>query len=191
MRRCKQCRIEIPPAAKCTDFISKKGFCGIDCAAAWGQKAVITKREREYRKSSAEARDRLKTRSDWIKEAQAAFNAYVRERDAGRPCVSCGNSTGAKMNAGHYRTTKAAPNLRFNLKNCHIQCEHCNSWLSGNLISYRQALLSRFGSQYVEWLESQNETRRYDVDYLKRLKAVFIKRKKHLERVRLCKTQSN
>lgn len=32
----------------------------------------------------------LLTRGDYIKKAQTAFNAFIRERDEGKPCPSCG-----------------------------------------------------------------------------------------------------
>jgi hypothetical protein len=73
----------------------------------------------------------------------------------------------------------------------HKQCSVCNAHLSGNITEYRINLVKLIGADRVERIENDNQIKRYEIDYLKRLKAVFIKRKKHLERVRLCKTQSN
>lgn len=184
MRRCKQCKSPIPPAAKCTDFIGKKGFCSVDCASEWGKQAAITKREREYRKSRAEARDRLKTRSDHAREAQEQINRYVRLRDSGKPCISCGKPDDGshQRHASHYRSVKACPQLRFNLRNIHTSCMQCNSHLSGNILEYRIRLVEQKGQAFVEWLESQNGSRRYDIEYLKRLKAVFRKRANRLKK---------
>jgi hypothetical protein len=190
MRRCKQCRIEIPRAAKCTDFISKKGFCGIDCATEWGKNAAITKREREYRKSMVEAKERLKTRSDFANEAQAAVNAYVRLRDENKPCISCQRYHDGQYHAGHYRTRKAAPQHRFNVLQIRKQCSACNNHLSGNITEFRINLVKLISAERVEQIENDNEIRRYDIDYLKRIKAVFKKRTNHLRRLRQCK-QSN
>ena len=191
MRRCKQCRIEIPPAAKYTDFISKKGYCGIDCASQWGANAALSKREKAHRKETKEMRERLKTRADFAQEAQQAVNAYVRLRDANKPCISCQRYHDGQYHAGHYRTVKAAPQHRYNLLQLHKQCSVCNAHLSGNITEYRINLVKLIGADRVERIENDNQIKRYEIDYLKRLKAVFIKRKKHLERVRLCKTQSN
>jgi hypothetical protein len=173
VRRCKVCKIQIPPAAKCETFISKKGFCGLDCATEWGKQAVITKREREHRQKQAEARDRLKTRSDWIRDAQKVVNEYIRLRDDKKPCISCGRHHQGQYHAGHFRTTKAAPNLRFYTLNIWKQCQPCNTHLSGNVTEYRIELCRRIGSERVEWIESQNQPRKYDVDYLKRLMSIF------------------
>ena len=38
-------------------------------------------------------------------------NAFIRERDRDLPCISCGTLTSAQWDAGHYRTTAAAPQV--------------------------------------------------------------------------------
>jgi hypothetical protein len=184
MRRCKQCRSEIAPAAKCNDFIGKKGFCGIDCASAWGASVAITKREKAYRLETQAKRERLKTRSDHAREAQEAVNAYVRLRDALKPCISCQRYHTGQYHAGHYRTVKAAPQHRFNVLQIRKQCSVCNSHLSGNITEYRINLVRLIGAERVERIEYDNNPRRYEVDYLKRLRSVFKKRVKHLLRLR-------
>jgi hypothetical protein len=189
VRRCKTCRVEIPPAAKCTAFIEKKGFCGVDCATEWGKKAVITKREKEFRKSQKEKREQLKTRSDHMKEAQDAWNRYIRTRDNGLTCISCSavkqeRFTGGHFDCGHYRSVGSAAHLRFNCYNAAAQCKKCNRDLSGNSVAYRKGLIAKIGLDRVEWLESQNQPRKFDVDYLKRIKAIFTRRSRHLERLR-------
>lgn len=184
MRRCKICKTPIEPAAKCTDFVGKKGFCSVDCAATWGQKAALTIRERNYRKDKAEARETLKTRSDHATEAQKAFNEYIRLRDHKLPCISCNRHHDGQYHAGHYRSTKAAASLRFNLFNVHKQCQPCNTHLSGNVVEYRINLVKRIGQARVDWLESQNEPRRFEIDYLKRLKAVFAKKVRIIKKIR-------
>lgn len=76
---------------------------------------------------------------EWTREVQVEFNRFIRARDANQPCISCGRQSGAKRNAGHYRPVGACPELRFCEINCHVQCEHCNSYNSGNLSLYRPA----------------------------------------------------
>ena len=50
--------------------------------------------------------DRLKldgmiTRGQWITKAQASFNAYIRARDAGKPCICCGRMKDNNAVGGH------------------------------------------------------------------------------------------
>lgn len=61
-------------------------------------------------------------------------------------------------------------------------CSACNNFLSGNIGAYRPALIQKIGEDKVEWLERNNTTVRHDIPYLKRLKAIFAKKVKRLER---------
>lgn len=90
-----------------------------------------------------------------LRELIATFNLYVRIRDRDLPCISCGTMS-ANWHAGHYRTAKANPELRFNEDNVHKQCEHCNIALNGNIAQYRVGLLSRIGEERLERIEGFN-----------------------------------
>lgn len=85
-----------------------------------------------------------------IKIATKHFNAYIRERDKGRGCISCG---GPVENAGHYLSAGHNAIHRFNEKNVHGQCIRCNKWLHGNLIEYRRGLVKKIGEDSVSVLE--------------------------------------
>ena len=139
--------------------------------------------KKKQRKQLKEGRERLKTLSNHLNEAQKACNAYIRERDKGEPCISCDKPDNGQhqRHASHYRSVGACSVLRFNVFNIHASCSTCNSVLSGNLLEYRIRLIKKLGSERVEWLECQNGTIKYEVDYLKRLKAIFRKRTKLLK----------
>lgn len=136
---------------------------------------------RQRRKAKRES---LKSKSQWDKEAQSAFNRYIRIRDEGKPCVSCGNPligksnylTGSAIDASHYRSRGAASHLKFNVFNVHSACTRCNRQLSGNAVEYRIRLIERIGLERVERLEADYSPRRFDVTYLKRVKAIFSRR---------------
>ncbi|EOY6818016.1 recombination protein NinG, partial [Escherichia coli] len=60
------------------------------------EKAAEKKRRREEQKQKDKLKIRklaLKPRSYWIKQAQQAVNAFIRERDRDLPCISCGTLT--------------------------------------------------------------------------------------------------
>lgn len=140
--------------------------------------AAQNKKMRQWKR---EERERLLTRSDWLKRAQRSFNAYIRGRDAGQPCISCQKSTGCKINAGHYRTTKAAPELRFNEDNCHLQCEKCNTYLSGNIGEYRIHLIKKIGLERVEALEGPHEPLKLTIDQIKSIEQTYKAKLKALQ----------
>lgn len=140
--------------------------------------------EKAGRKRRKAKRESLKSKSQWDREAQSAFNRYIRIRDEGKPCVSCGNPllgksnylTGSAIDASHYRSRGAASHLKFNVFNVHSACTRCNRQLSGNAVEYRIRLVDRIGLERVERLEADNFPRRFDVAYLKRVKAIFSRR---------------
>lgn len=148
--------------------------------------------EKAGRKRRKAKRESLKSKSEWDKEAQSAFNRYIRVRDEGKPCVSCGNPllgksnylTGSAIDASHYRSRGAASHLKFNVFNVHSACTRCNRQLSGNAVEYRIRLIERIGQERVDRLESDNEPRRFDIPYLQRIKSIFTRKARALEKRR-------
>lgn len=134
------------------------------------------------RKELRAAKERVKPRSQYMREAQTAFNAWVRERDAKLPCISCGRHHQGKYDAGHYRTVGSNPALRFEPLNCHKQCVPCNQHKSGDIVNYRQELVRRIGADAVEWLEGPHLPKKYTVEQLKALTAEYRAKTKELKR---------
>jgi hypothetical protein len=134
---------------------------------------VNAKKAQIERKDYREAKQKAKSRGQWLKEAQAAFNAFIRNRDAGLPCISCGSTDRRSWDAGHYRTTAAAPELRFNEDCVHKQCVQCNQHKHGNQLEFRLGLIKRIGMDKVEWLEGPHEPKKYTIPELMAIKAEY------------------
>lgn len=209
-----------PPRRKCT--VCREWFhpvrpeqyvCSYECACVHGKaandaaKAEKQRKEKKRRleeekagrKRRQEKRDSFKTKAQWDKEAQSAFNRYIRIRDEGKECVSCGNPlvgksnylTGSAIDASHYRSRGAASHLKFNTFNVHSACTRCNRQLSGNAVEYRIRLIKRIGLERVEKLEADNDPRRFDIPYLKRIKSLFTRKAKVLEKIRSHKQEAS
>ena len=165
-------------------------WCSTDCALVIARDKQEKERkaiEQRDRRELKERREKLKSRTDHLREAQAAFNAWVRERDRLQPCISCdstttdaGLMTGSRWDAGHYRSTGACPELRFEPLNVHRQCVRCNRDLSGNAVEYRIRLVRRIGFEAVQWLEGPHEPRKYSVEELKAIKTEYRARTRKL-----------
>lgn len=148
--------------------------CGeYKCAVAFVEARVKSEIEKASKKKARERKESLKSRSAWMKEAQAAVNAYVRFRDSELPCISCGRHHNGQYHAGHYRSIGACPELRFDEQNIHKQCAPCNTYLSGNLIKYRSGLISKIGLEAVERIESAHPAKKYSVEDLKNIITTF------------------
>lgn len=130
------------------------------------------------RKDIKVRKEKLKTRGDHMREAQQAFNAYIRARDqaAGHLCISSGKPldwSGNAVDAGHYRSVGSAPHLRFDERNCHAQSKQDNRFLSGNAVDYRIGLIARIGQEAVDALEADQSVRKYTLDEIKAIKARY------------------
>lgn len=148
---------------------------------ACARKAARIKRlaDEAREKANLKARkDAIKPLSHWTKQAQQAFNAWIRARDTGKPCISCGRMHGGKVNAGHFLSTGARPELRFVETNCHLQCEPCNTHLAGNLIPYRAELIHRIGQAEVDRLEGPHPPLQLRADDLRAIRADYRARLK-------------
>lgn len=180
-KKCRVCRREfVPrlPMAKVCSPGCALSLATSDRARAEKRAQVLQRREDRARKA------RLKTRSDWMREAQASFNAFIRARDAWRPCICCGRTSsgwtrGGDWDAGHYRSRGAAPHLRFDERNCHAQLKQCNR-RTFDVAAYRRNLVERIGLAAVEALESDNEPRKHSIDDLKAIKAEYTAKRKEL-----------
>ena len=164
-------------------------FCNFDHATKWGLEQSSKKKEKASKKVFAEKKRRFYENDKplRVREAQKAFNAYVRGRDKGVLCISCGNKPnfgayigGSGIHAGHYLSTGAHPELRFEPLNCHIQCVNCNVHNSGNAIDYRVGLIKKIGVDKVEWLEGPHKAKKYSCTDLKEIELYYKQKLKEL-----------
>jgi hypothetical protein len=162
---CKQKFIPERPKAIC---------CSPDCAYDYGLKV----KSRAEAIQSAQDRKTIKLRIDaikplsyWADKAQKAVNAFIRARDEGQPCISCGRHHAGKVNAGHYRSRGAMAALRYHHDNIHLQCEPCNTAKSGNQLEYRIRLIKKIGIEKVEWLEGNHLAPHWKKDDYLRIEA--------------------
>lgn len=125
----------------------------------------------------------IQDRSWWVKKVQATFNKYIRERDCNESCITCGTAKpDIQYHAGHYLTTGARPEHRFNPLNCHKQCARCNNWLSGNVAQYRLFMVDKYGEDEVLNLESDHKAKKYGIESLKILDKWYKRKTKRLLR---------
>lgn len=177
-KNCRHCKAEYRPMSSLTQA------CSITCALALveekkekNHKAEIKQRQKKERISLKARKLAVKPRSKWLSEAQIEFNRYIRARDikAGEPCISCQRHHTGKWNAGHYIAVGMGGGspLRFTEDNVHLQCEPCNSFLSGNIALYRVNLVKKIGTARVEKLEGPHNALKLDIEQIKELKAEY------------------
>ena len=189
-RRCAECKKKVDSSEAL--YGGLKAFCCYECLRKFidserGQKAVRSVKRQDLK----ERKEKLKTRRDYLKEAQAAFNRYVRIRDEERPCISCGSllqeqKQGGVRDCGHMLSRGAYPDARhrFGLDNTASQCVKCNRFLSGNVANFRKGMIARWGVHRIEAMETCTASSRMTTEYLKRVKSIFTRRANLYERLR-------
>lgn len=155
-KTCKACKSKFTPTqfAQCV--------CDWKCSLEWEKMKKAKKEAKAHTKARQEFR--LGDKSLQKKLAQAIVNKWIRLRDDDKPCISCGRHHEGQWHAGHYLSVGSHPHLRYNTRNIHKQCAPCNNYLSGNVLEFRKGLVKRYGSEFVDRLESYQSHRKFTID---------------------------
>lgn len=185
-RKCKLCKKKI--IKEHATYFHLRAFCCYEHLRKYiRSEEGKTYIHRQIAVSEKQEKQKLKTKKDYIKEAQAAVNKYVRMRDIykGYGCISCKKDyDGNKYNwdAGHLISRKN-PKTRFNLWNINLQCVKCNRYGYGELLEYRSNLIARIGREKVNWIQDHfRDEHRFNIEYLVRMKKIFNKKARRLEK---------
>ena len=182
MTTCKVCRHEF------TRTRPLQKVCGLECAVKHSADLSEKKRAKAAKDDRRETRQKLEAMVRFpvlVQRAQKAFNGFIRARDTGQPCISCGRALSTEPNshdAGHFRSVGSAPHMRFVEDNCHSQCRHCNHRLGGNHVNYRIRLIERIGLKRVEQIEADHTLRKYTREGLIQLAAEYREMTRRLKK---------
>lgn len=94
-------------------------------------------------------------------ELKLIFNQYIRKRDEGLPCISCGINK-PYLQAGHYFPVQGYDGLRFNEFNVNGECPGCNNFDSSHLIHYGDNLRAKIGEDAYLHLKEMAHTYKRD-----------------------------
>jgi hypothetical protein len=75
------------------------------------------------------------------------------------------------LQAGHYWSVGARPELRFDVDNIHGQCHHCNVDLAGNREAFRTGIVEMYGSELADYLDTPTPAQKFTLDDLKAIRA--------------------
>ena len=173
-KRCVTCKTEFNPHSSLAKACSPK------CAVEY-TKQVRAKKQAKADKARLEE---MKTLPQLIKECQQVFNKFIRLRDWGKTCISCGTPhTGAanSFDAGHYRSVGSSPEVRFDPRNVHGQCKRCNRF-GFDSSAYRANLVSKIGVDQVEALEGEKAAKNYTRQGIRAMIITYKQKCKELER---------
>lgn len=154
--------------------------CAIKIANKRQAKAVEAKAKAERAEDKARV-IALKPLQYWLKRAEKAVNAFVRERDRDQPCISCGTADSPEWHSGHFIPATAHA-TRFDPACVHKQCAKCNVFLGGNLTNYEIRLRARIGDAEVERLKNSPRARKWTREECQAIEAEYRAKLKDLRR---------
>jgi len=150
-RKCKICNQTFTPR------IQAQPKCQ-DCAFSHYKQKLCNYQKKNLVNRTKKPQKPLKAKID---VEQAIINKIVRERDANKPCISCGKKMKPhEINAGHYYARSQCESLRYDLDNIHGQCSWCNSKMTEDPkipANYRKNLLERIGVERVARLDIERK----------------------------------
>ncbi len=154
MKKCAVCKEKFTPK-----YSSLQKVCiNPKCILEWCRIEGERKADEKWKKKKEQLRTETKSRSEYEKDLQIVINELVREIDRGYPCIATGSHHG-KKNSGHYYSVGSNPTLRFHLENIWIQSEHSNNWKAGDTVRYRAGIISTFGQDYMDYMDSLQQTK--------------------------------
>lgn len=152
-----------------------QAVCGYRCAAK------VPKIERKAEKAKDRAsKEAQKTLPTLRKEAQKAFNEFIRLRDADKPCFCCGQwrsggnepLRGGTWDAGHFRGRGATIELAFDETNVHRQLKSCNAW-DWDRVYAEAEILRRIGPEAMERLKGPHPMPHFSRDDMRRIRDTY------------------
>lgn len=109
-----------------------------------------------------------------MKKADEEFSLYIRRRYADEggtvQCVTCNKLMfwrGDGAECGHF-IKRGSHGVRYDERNCNVQCTRCNHFLGGNDAQYAVYIIDTYGRAVRDELESWRgkEHKMYRSDYL-------------------------
>jgi len=138
-KRCKVCDLLFTPS-KTTQIV-----CGWKCAMTYASNKKIDNDKVIKELFDKDARNKKK--KSLMVNTKNSVHYFIRTRDKGLPCVSCGCEWRSDFQAGHFHKSELFTSLKFNYDNIHGQCPSCNMHKEGNLDNYKINLPNRIGQE--------------------------------------------
>lgn len=175
-KKCKICRKPNRPF---------RTTCSIECEAELGLRLLDKAKRAEAKQVRAvdkARKEKLKKPSYFLDLTQSVINKYVTTKHKDLPCVACGKSPyDGVRHASHYKSRGSNSFLRFHLWNIWPCCYSCNVKKSGNIHQMRKGLIELIGIEKVEYLENAPRVRKYEKEYLERMRRIFAKKTRRLK----------
>jgi len=114
----------------------------------------ISKPRIDLENAQFERKDRVKL-GHLLSNTKNICHEYIRLRDKGKDCVSCGIQYLEDFQAGHFYKAELYSNLKYDEFNISGQCRQCNLRKEGNESGYRAGIIQRYGFEHLRYLDEK------------------------------------
>ena len=145
----------------------------------------VSKPRRQFEEFKKERKDREKL-TTLLESVKKLCHKYIRLRDKGKPCISCGQPWHQDHQAGHFYKAELFSTIKYNEYNINGQCVQCNIRKEGNESEYRVRLPKRIGEDNFNHLNHLAEldhklNHKWDREALKAIRDYYKEKIKELE----------
>lgn len=134
------------------------------CSASCESK---TRKAKAKQRESRVAESQKEKLNSYMKSAVTICHSYIRMRDKGKPCISCGAPWNSNFQAGHLFSGGGHANVKFNEQNINGQCPKCNGSSSFSQAKYIEEFEKRYSPEEFEILRAEAyEPKRWTSDEL-------------------------
>lgn len=179
-KECRACAKEFFPARP------MQVVCGARCATK-----LVKQDKKAERAGDRAKKEGMKSLRELQAEAQREFNRYSRHRDrlAGYGCICCGrplnwdsDKPGGEVDAGHYMSRGASPELAFVPANVNAQAKSCNRPGGTTRAQFREGMIERHGLAAVEALEGPQPPARLRHDDYRQIRDTYRAKANELQK---------
>jgi len=177
-RKCRYCKEKTVPYGSINPFCFEN-----KCIIKHNEVTTASKK----RKAKQELRNNNK--SELMEDCQKLAQKIGRQH--GRlsgliNCVTCSTplATQIKHDGGHFLPKNNYSEIKLYTLQIHPQCVKCNQHNSGMRHEYKLFMISRYGEEKTEWLESFKGviSKKYTLEYLRKYKNIMGKRSRVLQK---------
>jgi hypothetical protein len=154
--------IKSNPCKLCSSTYHTAAFCPQKPKKAIKRTPIKVKSQRSIvhkgKIIAAKGNKKAPTRSQLVKKLDKVFSEFIRLRDDGKGCVTCGDVKPWREMQNCHFYSRGRQNTRWEETNCHSGCYRCNVLLKGNYISYTIYMIDTYGREHVDYLEKLSKS---------------------------------
>ena len=153
MPRCKHCKDKFTPRKFNWKYCHKSECMDIGVSELLSKQREKQAKDREEVDKATKEKKERQSLATLRNGVMTVCHTFIKLRDKGKPCVSCGQPYKPDHDAGHWKSAKDYSNLRYDERNIHGQCIGCNRFKRGNIEAYNDRIHLRIGTHGKEAIE--------------------------------------